>query len=304
MLKFESNKLKLVSATCAFIALSMTTVVGTSTAVAANASLIVVGDMETGDYSEYGWRTSGNAPTISGTESPVCNGDYALSIHLNYDTSETRYRTEITNVVVENGDKHFNLGDEYWIGFAIYLPEYWQIDQDYSDILLQFHGSPDDGEDWRNPPLALLVDVDQWKLRYLADSKPLTENKNYTVSGSENIGTVERGRWTTFVMHINAWYDDGGFIKVWKDGKQVVDYRGGVFFNDIQGPYLKFGNYKTAWKPDSSWGGPSAFSDRLHFFDELRIGDANATYEDVVPRCGEDQTARTVPNSPRNLTAD
>ena len=86
-------------------------------------------------------------------------------------------------------------------------------------------------------------------------------------------------------MHVHFSYESDGLIELWKDNELVVQHRGGNSYNDARGPYLKFGNYKSAWGAVNTWGGPSAFDSRVHMFDALKIGDANSSFEAVSSTC-------------------
>lgn len=221
---------------------------------------------------------------VSAPES--CSGEHALRFPLTFRWDDSGFRNELTY----RGIPHFSLNENYWFGFAIYLPEGWEADPTGDDILLQFHGWPDEeiGEAWRNPPIALLTRNDQWHLWALFDSKrnsgspPRLEGANHFP-----LGAFETGKWTTWVMHVRFSYGDDGLLEVWKDSELVLQHRGGNSYNDSRGPYLKFGNYKSAWGNTKSWGGPSAFGSRVHVFDALKIGDASASFEDVNPTCGD-----------------
>ncbi len=69
-----------------------------------------------------------------------------------------------------------------------------------------------------------------------------------------SLGTADemRDQWTDFVMEVN-WQapGKGGWLKFYKNGQLIVDYKGTTWFEDKdKGPYFKFGNYKGSvqWK--------------------------------------------------------
>ncbi len=216
----------------------------------------------------------------------ACSGEHALRFPLTFRWDSSGFRNELTY----RGIPHFSLNESYWFGFSIFLPDDWQADPTGDDILLQFHGWPDEdiGEAWRNPPIALLTRGDQWHLWALFDSKrnsgapPRLEG-----AAHYDLGAFETGKWTNWVMHVHFSYESDGLIEVWKDSELVLQHTGGNSFNDALGPYLKFGNYKSAWGNVDTWGGPSAFGSRSHMFDALKIGDSGASFTEVNPACGD-----------------
>ncbi|EMG37782.1 Polysaccharide lyase [Desulfocurvibacter africanus PCS] len=225
-----------------------------------------------GSYSPM--RPDGNS-RISIVNSPVRSGTRAALIELS--TSDpVNYRTELTS----QSQHTFRLGQEYWVGMSIYLPSDWV--KDYStEIVMQIHSWPDKdlGEDWRNPPIALYVNGDQWQMRLRTDSKALTKMGQYELDKTfGNLGTIKRGGWTDWVFHIKYNYDSTGLLEAWADGKKVVDHKGPVTQNDKDGGFLKFGIYKWDWK-----GGATATSKRALYFDAFRIGGAGSDYASVAP---------------------
>lgn len=60
----------------------------------------------------------------------------------------------------------FDIGKEYWYGMSIWLAGDWVDDvKSCGDLIWQFQASPDDGEPYRSPVLALYIDQDHYDLR-------------------------------------------------------------------------------------------------------------------------------------------
>lgn len=263
----------------------------------ANAQVLLDADFESGSYPS-GWRSSGNDPIISGGSEPTCRGKHASKFVLDYYKSSVSYRTEYTL----GGVMAFEHGNEYWMGFAIYLPDDW-VDDDGIDILAQMHSKPDKhlGEDYRNPSMGLTIKDGKWRIDHKWDSKKVTEGNNYEGTREKYLGSYQTGRWTEFVLHFKMTYDSTGWIEIWKDGVKMGTSHGGMAFNDEAGGYLKTGNYKPSWKTGNGWStGPSGTSRRVHFLDQLRITDGGGSYEEVAPNCG--QVAPPSPAEPSEPT--
>ena len=151
---------------------------------------------------------------------------------------------------------------------------------EYAGMALYF----DEGEDWRSPPMAVRLAEDRWHISGHYAPQRINTNRNRKRSFSKTLGAVRKGAWTDWVFHIRWDYRekaDGGRVEVWQqvDGEgyeKVIDYTGPIGYNDARGVYLKWGIYKYPWKREKGNQSP-----RVHFYDEIKIGDAGATFEDM-----------------------
>ncbi|QNF35204.1 heparin lyase I family protein [Adhaeribacter swui] len=170
-------------------------------------------------------------------------------------------------------------GNNRWYGMSMYLPSAnWGTDSEAEgwDIITQLHPTNDNSkEEGRTPPIALSVIRGQLKLVVCWATQ--ATNTNSTRSGKLNfeLGPVEKDKWLDMVYHIKFSYLSDGIIEVWKNGVKVIDYRGPNCYNDAKLPRLKIGIYKRNW---------NGVSKRVTYVDDVRVGDGNATYNDVAPR--------------------
>jgi hypothetical protein len=236
-------------------------------------ALLFIGDF--GDQRLTGWRSSGNQPAVVRDRTRAGNGAMRTSL----DRTKDRYpdRTEVMGPQAE-------IGKEYWYGFSILLPAEY-IPDGIWEIVAQWQGTPDSeiGEKWRNPLLALSTTDGRWGWVSRWDAKRNTfetGRREYGGIREYDLGPYETGVWTDWVVHVKWSYRSDGFLKIWKDGKTVIDQAGPNAFNDAKGPFFKMGLYK-------GWGPPDKPSDavnsRLLYHDEFRMGGAEATYDDVAP---------------------
>lgn len=246
-----------------------------------------VADFESGEMQgilDQGWSRemccshSGNFVT-----SPVRSGGRAFRFELNHTDPlvSNSYRTEIRAYQESAKDP---IGSERWYGLSIYLPAGYD-DDDTIEVVGQWHATPDQnlGEPWRGPPVALVTVDHQWRIANTWDAAQVTEDwQNPTQGGNETLwtGAYQTGRWTDWVFHIKWSYQADGVLEVWRDGSRVVNKQGPNCYNDERGIFPKFGIYKAIWKrTDITF----PVDQRVLFYDEIRIGQEDATYADVAP---------------------
>ena len=236
----------------------------------------ITDDKRGGESNLTDWGNAGNGVV----RSPVRSGKYAVKFNLTYDPEKIYVKHQLNP---ENFD--FQISKEYWVGFSVFFPSDWKTDT--QELVFQCHGKPDFslGETWRSPPLSFSIDGDSMFWRNRWDPKPVTiDNNPRPEGGSEKIwiGSMDssnKGRWIDFVLNIKWSYESDGFLKIWKDGKVIVDRKGPNSYNDrggVKGPL--FGIYKWTWQKK-----PSNVTQRIVYHDEVRVGDASSSYNEVSP---------------------
>jgi hypothetical protein len=172
-------------------------------------------------------------------------------------------------------------GDNKAVGFAMYLPSNFPTPAMQTAsittnvIITQF---------WQGlrPPAAISLINDgngnlKWQPWIMNET---TGGSNSSVPIKVNTTGIARGQWVRFVMEVKLNYAGGGYVKVWQNGTQVVNWSGKV-------------GYRTGFKNDGGGvAGPNCSCDiglyRNHgqlntmqaFFDVGKFGDA---YADVAP---------------------
>ena len=212
-----------------------------------------------------------NAPTRMGTS--------AIQLSIDYYEDNQSVAAEL-RLDAPAELNHFDIGKEYWYAFSIYLPSDFE-ENDRTEIFHQFHNFPDTqlGEEWNlNPPFSLFVNKQDWIVAIHGDSSPVTILSEYEATEYWNLGPIQPGQWTDFVYNIKWSYGDDGIVKIWRDGHQIVNYKGANTYNDQIGPYMKFGIYEWYWRT-----GPTKVTNRTAVYDEIRVGNEFATYEMMVP---------------------
>lgn len=168
--------------------------------------------------------------------------------------------------------------NERWYSFSMYLPSATMANDDQVANIMQWHGLPDPGTEGTVPPIALELKNNALTLYCRASNKSI--DKFLQVPTSQKIihtlGMAQYDRWVDYVVHIK-WDATGntGKIQVWQDGSLKVDEQ------NLSIGYVSARNY---WKVGLyCWTGKSAHAERTIYYDEVRIGNASATYDDMKP---------------------
>ncbi|WP_204046502.1 heparin lyase I family protein [Microbispora siamensis] len=215
------------------------------------------------------WVADHGAAVVS---SPVRDGSYAARFEL--DRGDPIQSGSKRAEISQRDEQPLNA--ERWYGFSVNLPASWVYDVS-AEIVSQWHQCDDCGGG--SPPLALLTDEGHWKVDFRGDIIDL--------------GPYATGAWTDWVVHVKWRTDTQGMFEVWRNGQRVLQRSGATHAGGPRSPYFKFGIYKWDWaNPDK----PSTTSQRVMFYDSLRLGDQRAVYADVAPGgSGDPSCAGTVP---------
>ena len=188
------------------------------------------------------------------------------------------YRTELE---YRTGDQagRFHFGKEYWVAYSFYIqqvPEKW-------GLIHQNHAVPNN-EDWSTTagPNGFSIKTENGNLVFtgstneaLAYVKPSSGGADW---GEEvyHQEPVKTGQWYDIVTHFKYSPDNTGFMEIWINGEQVVDYTGVTTYavdtaGDLRATYnyLKLGLYL---------GGANGEV----YYDNVRIGDASSSYAEVA----------------------
>ena len=153
-----------------------------------------------------------------------------------------------------------SVSGQYWYGWSVYLPADFQPDDNWH-VITQWHTVPPIMQ-----PLQLNVHGTHWTWENWIGIQPSAQ---YNVLFNEDF-TADKGKWVDWVVNVNWSSGADGFIRIWKNGTQIVNRSGPVTYQGSN-VYWKVGLvYDT--------------SDTLTmYFDEMRMADANASYAEVAP---------------------
>jgi hypothetical protein len=198
-------------------------------------------------------------------------------------------RSEFT---IRTGQGTFDWGEEFWVGFSVYIVEH----PTGFRIISQHHSTPHllpgggGSADWSctaGPNSFIVLAKDD---NFLIRTSTNANNVNTVPPiGSASWGLQEVSRpyqlnqWYDFVLHYKYTLDNTGFMEIWLDGDKIVDKHDTptVYKYDLCGEprasrqYQKIGMY---------YGTGNQGGEIL--YDAFRIGKENSGYDDVAPSGG------------------
>lgn len=132
----------------------------------------------------------------------------------------------------------------------------------YSLSVLVESGADSSGDDqlisqWHtqgyNPFMGLYLSGGKLRLSIRYDTAPNGSRAMPVVLTPWSDSAKTPRRWMTFIFQgrISPFVADKPFLKVWRDGQQVVNYTGPVGYNSTQLPYAKVGFY--SWNDGNVW---------------------------------------------------
>jgi hypothetical protein len=197
------------------------------------------------------------------------------------------YRCEIVakDQNTRQGYLYQEIGKIYWYGFSTFIPRDY-ITDNLTELIAQFHGTPDEGEAWFLPNFSLHITENHYEIYRYWDSRRITDWKNHDGDDHYVFGNIsdDKEKWTDWVFQVKWSFEKegDGFMKIWKDGVLIFDKKGPNCSNDALGPFLRFGLYKWDWRHTEQQK-PGNTSHRVIYHDEYRIGNEKSSYEEVSP---------------------
>lgn len=164
--------------------------------------------------------------------------------------------------------------------FNILLPgdgsEDYVLDPKSSEIIAQWHNTPDPGEEWTFPPLSMHIRGKEYVIYRVWDDAPLSTNEGILEKGNYavyNLGEwgKDKGRYVKWTFHVRwGWLaSQNPTIEVLKDDKKILDLNGlPNTTNDKAGVHQKLGLYKNDWAVDPK---NSIISRRVIYYNNVSV---------------------------------
>ena len=169
------------------------------------------------------------------------------------------------NAVI-GGTDGARIGTEQWYGFSSLIPGDWVSDPAWV-VLTDWHSTSDLAQ-------SLQIELDGSNLIIQSFSGSITEPHIIHYQLPSFLETY-RASWVDWVVHAKWSLGEDGFIHVWMNGTQVVNYKGRTLpVGSIAAPYWKIGPTYPVFDTTS----------HTVYYDEIRVGDKNAVYATVAPQ--------------------
>ncbi|WP_207510951.1 polysaccharide lyase [Longitalea luteola] len=160
-------------------------------------------------------------------------------------------RAEITFPIATSNNR--------WYSYAMYIPSADYTPDAADEVITQWHQGGG-----VSPALCLRTKNDRLYLRVL--------NKTWI-----DLGALDKDRWHTYVMHVNHTAGSDGLVEIWRDGVKILNHAGANSYpltGSFHLPFWKFGIYKSYWNGSRT----SSTNRRVIYFDDVKMGDENASY--------------------------
>lgn len=223
----------------------------------------------------------------------MANDTYSGTISTKYAREGTHsYRMELrkTDTFVAEGKRSeittiepASVTGEYIYNFSVLLPEGgsedYELDPKCGEIFAQWHNTPDPGEEWTFPPLALRTGGNgHYILECFWDEDPISTCQKRVVEGktaSYNLGSYldDKGKWVDWTFHVKwGWQvSQHPIIQVFKNGTKVFELKNEPnTTNDNEGLRMQIGMYKWEWGQIDIIN-ESILTDRVIYFDNVFI---------------------------------
>lgn len=262
-----------------------------------SAELIWTGDFETGDFSQYKSKLSGEGKRSERkiVTSPVRRGRYATELTVHGKGNDGIERAELVSRVHKGGSVSFKWdGPEYWMGFSFMFEE-WDANV-YT--FFQVHapnetkGDPCDmagnaftvgggGGKETSDNSGVATDITVRVIEKGGESRGVGAGSNNKVVHTYPFPI---GKWQDYVVNFRLSTKGEGFYKIWKNGNQVYAKSGLTNVNHIDSCGKKIPENKRQHNGVHvgiySPGNPAY---RRIFYDEVRVATGTGGYELVSP---------------------
>ena len=168
-----------------------------------------------------------------------------------------------------------------WYSFGVYFPYTDYKYDSKAEIISQWHQGGG-----ANPSMSLITRAN----RIYLEVRP-----NPSTKYQYDLGSIPKDTWQSYVFHINHLHSSSGIVEVWRNGVKIFTRQGSnaYDYSSYDKPYWKIGLYKWEWNGTQT----SDVSRRVIYFDNVREGNENASYSDMV------KTANTNLNPPGTVSS-
>lgn len=135
-------------------------------------------------------------------------------------------------------------GDDNWFSYAFRIVSGEASTAPFC-VLNQWHHTPDEGDSGNSPPFAINY-MTTGILRFIRRFSSDTPTTTVTQSNMHDTSVVARDLWHHIVGRLKFGFSNDAVVQLWFNGQQIVNLSNtNMGYNDVQGPYAKFGIYRS-----------------------------------------------------------
>ncbi len=259
----------------------------------ASPKLIVEATFESGALLDNWLKVRTNVPVVTTEQARA--GKYSMKSTLGAADALALVKGGERNEMQAKNSKA-QMDESTWYGFSVFLPADYAPDSIW-EIVAQWYPTADVDEEWsRQPTLALSTTGGKWSLSNKWSTEVVSPFGHASIKQKTWGFDQKLNKWTDWVINVRWTHKSDGFLKVWQDGKLVVDHVGPTSYNDQVAPFVKMGIYK-------GWAklGVDRVNTRTVYHDEFRMAGPDGSYAAVAP-AGSAITAQVpVPKPPSGI---
>ncbi len=194
---------------------------------------------------EWEYLSAGKPYSIANVADPLGSEEKCLRFELRHGEAWVNkggptYRAEIET------PEHPPMDSVRWYSLSLLLPQDFPI-EDNRLVLAQWHGSDKKslGEPSRIPVMAFRYRNGEFNITMRHSAERIVHDPDAVPAEALfRTKALPLNAWNNFVVEARWSYTPDGFVNIWWNGKQIVQYRGPVGYNDDLGPYFQFGIYR------------------------------------------------------------
>lgn len=238
-------------------------------------NLIYEENFEGSNPLDFTWKQFSSSHSFGTSSNVKFQGDKSGKFELRYDDQfkgSSGIRSEVLFPIQNQRER--------WYSFAVNFPsDGFQKDRD-TEIISQWHqegmGSPSASLNVRNDRLILIV----------GNVQTGSSNKD-----NIDLGQVPKNSWNELIFHYVHSNGSDGLIEVWQNGKKILTRKGGNIYRGTL-PKWKIGLYKWTWANKKT-----DVSKRILYYDNVRMGNQNASFYDMTSTGKLQGSSNTPPES-------
>lgn len=204
-------------------------------------------------------------------------GSTSMRVELRKSDPEAQYGNKRAELTYNNFNSESSINANIrWYAWSNFFPSATCAVDPAEEIFSQWHDkSPNCST---SPPLAFEMKNGRYRVVIRYSTTAYCSNPNYVVQYID-LGPIGYDKWNDWVVNYNPQYNSSGFVKIWLNGKLVVNYSGPCHYNGSWFPYWKLGIYKWLWMGS---GSSSTTTQRVYYVDDVKTGDNTASESTFV----------------------